>query len=378
MNLYSKIKAKLSELKEADAFRFLKQKQENDSSSINLATNDYLAIAQNQEFLNEFHKQQTNLPLTASSSRLLSGNHKYYTELEQKLSLLYNSESALFFNSGYHLNIGVLPSITKKNDLILADKLVHASLIEAIKLSSAKTIRYKHLDYKQLELLLSKYKNDYENIFIVSESIFSMDGDKVDLQKLVQLKQKYNAYLYLDEAHAVGVCGTKGLGISEQENLISKIDFIVGTMGKALSSIGAYLICTNDIKSYLINNCRSLIYTTALPPINIAWSSFVLDKSITLEKERITLNNISKTLKTKLHKAGIKIVGDSHILAIIVGGNLECLNLAKRLSENGITVQAIRPPTVPLGTSRIRISLHSNLSQSEIEKIVTIITKYAN
>ena len=246
-NLYKKTDAKLELYKKNNAFRFLKQEDFPKSNSINLSSNDYLGIAQSESFLNDFYSKNKLLPLTASSSRLLDGNHKYYNKIEQQLAKIYNSEASLFFNSGYHLNIGVLPSITSKNDLILADKLVHTSIIEAIKLSPAKTIRYRHVDYDQLEKLLKKHKTEYENIFIVSESVFSMDGDKANIPKLVNLKNEYKAYLYLDEAHAVGAIGTKGLGLAEHTGLASEIDFLVGTMGKALASVGAYLVCKTNI-----------------------------------------------------------------------------------------------------------------------------------
>ena len=378
MKFYSKIDSQLEHYKQNDAFRFLKKENNIGTDIINLSSNDYLGLAKSQDLLKEFNSKYKNLPYTSSSSRLLDGNHKFYDIIENQLSELYQSESALFFNSGYHLNIGVLPSITSKNDLILADKLVHASIIEAIKLSAAKTIRYKHLDYLQIEKLLKKYKNTYENIFIVSESIFSMDGDKADIKELVKLKNKYNAYLYLDEAHAVGAIGEKGLGLAEQTNLISEIDFLAGTMGKAMASVGAYLICKSNIKSYLINNCKSLIYTTALAPINVAWSSFIIDKITGLSIQRNNLEEKSAYLKTILEEAGLNTLGETHILAILVGENTKCLELSSYLQKHNIKVQAIRPPTVPLNTSRIRISLHANLSKADLDKVAQIIIDYAN
>jgi len=373
VDFYSKINKEIEDFRSKDAFRFLKQERLAEGGIIDLATNDYLGLAQEQDLLERFYSKENKIQLTASSSRLLSGNHKYYTEVEQKLSCLYDSKSALFFNSGYHLNIGVLPSVTTKKDLILADKLVHASLIESFKLSSAKIIRYKHLDYLQLENLLEKYKDDFENIFIVSESIFSMDGDKVDLQKIVKLKNKYSAYLYLDEAHAVGVFGNKGLGLAEQEGLLPEIDFLVGTMGKALASVGAFLICSEDTKTYLVNTCKSLIYTTALPPVNMAWTAFVLGLLPSFSNRRKNLKEKVDYFRQKLIDNSIEVEGESHIFAIIVGENKSCLELARLLKEEKIEVQAVRPPTVPEGTSRIRISLHEKLSFDDLDKLVKIL-----
>lgn len=372
MNLYSKIKSDLKKLKADHAFRSFKPAFQETVVNINLASNDYLDLAEDERLSKAFNATNKDLNLSASSSRLLTGNHKFYPLIESQLTQLYQSESALFFNSGYHLNIGVLPSITTKKDLILADKLVHASLIEAFKITTAKVIRYKHLDYKQLEALLAKYQFEYENIFIVSESVFSMDGDVVDLKQLVALKKKYKAYLYLDEAHAVGVCGNKGLGIAEKEGLISEVDFLVGTMGKALASVGAYIICKDIVKSYLINTCRSLIYTTALPPISVAWSYFIMQHISDFDKQRASLEKKSQYLREKLVEGGLEVRGTSHILALIVGDNSACLGLTQLLEKEGVKVQAIRPPTVPIGTSRIRISLHQKLTYQELDKVADL------
>ena len=378
MKLTIRINKDLEYFKEQDAYRFLKPQSLVEGSVIDLSTNDYLGIAQDKSLINDFYNKHKNVSLTASSSRLLSGNHKYYEEVEDKLAELYSSESALFFNSGYHLNIGVLPSLTTKNDLILADKLVHASLIEAFKLSPAKVIRYRHLDYGQLENLLEKNKTNYDNIFIVSESVFSMDGDKVNLKTLVDLKKKYGAYIYLDEAHSVGVCGEKGLGLAEEEGVIPDVDFIVGTMGKALASVGAYLISSSDVKSYLINKCKALIYTTALPPINVAWSSYIISQLPKFTEERKELKLIINYFRRISAEKGVEVEGKTHILAIVVGINRKCLQLAQLLEENHIKVQAVRPPTVPEGTARIRISLHKNLSFKDIDKLINVIAEWIN
>lgn len=381
MKLKAQIHSELQRLKKNQSLRTLKRSEvslslENDV--INLSTNDYLGLASDENLLNQFYKSNSKLSLSSSSSRLLSGNHQYYQLVEDQLSQTYQSEAALFFNSGYHLNIGVLPALSSKKDLILADKFVHASLIEGFKLSAAKVIRYKHLDYQQLESLLEKNKDEFENIFIVSESVFSMDGDIADIKKLVELKQQFGAYLYIDEAHAVGVYGTNGLGVGEQDNLLPEIDFLVGTMGKALASIGAFLICSNDIKSLLVNTCRSLIYTTALPPINVAWSLFILKQIESLKEDRKELLLKSNYFRKILKEKNIKIVGNSHILGLILGDNQKCLQLSAYLEEHHIKVQAIRPPTVPEGTSRIRLSLNSKITYEQLDKVAQLIIQYEN
>ncbi len=360
----------LQSLEQSGALRKLPQPKDI-HPSIDLSTNDYLCLTQHSAIKKRFEAYGVS-DFSASSSRLLSGNHLYYKQVESKLFDYYN-KSALFFNSGYHLNIGVLPSLTSKHDLILADKQVHASLIEGLRLSYAKVLRYKHLDYHHLEHLLEQYANDYQNVFIVTESVFSMDGDCSDLKHLVQLKKKYGAYLYVDEAHAVGVYGAKGLGLSEELGVLKEVDFLVGTMGKALASVGAFLICNEPIKQYLVNRCRSLIYTTALPPINMAWTLSVLEQLPDLKKERESLQQNCNYLREILIKNKIPFMGESHILAIITGDNSSCLELYKSLNTKGIKVQAVRPPTVPQGTARLRLSLHSSLSKSDLDDFAMVL-----
>jgi len=370
MKLEEEIAQHLSDLKKGSSLRVLKT-QSDSSDFVDLSTNDYLGIAQNEPIRETFYSNAQHLALTASASRLLGGNHVEYDHIERFLAQLYH-KSALFFNSGYHLNLGVLPSLSRKNDLILADKLIHASLIEALKLSPAKNIRYRHQDYAQLEQILEQQSSTYDRVFIVSESLFSMEGDWVDLERLVQIKEKYNAILYLDEAHAVGAYGPQGLGLAAQLNLLNKVDLLVGTMGKALASVGAFLICSETIKSYLVNTCRSLIYTTALPPINVAWSLMVLEQMVAFEQERVELAQKSSYLKQQLQKSRYKVVGDSHILSIVIGDNQACIEISRKCEQNYIKVQVVRPPTVPEGTSRIRLSVHQNIPYSELDRITEI------
>ena len=273
---------------------------------LNLSSNDYLGLANEVSLREAFLKTitpETFLP-TSSSSRLLTGNFTAYQELEQQLSTMFGAESALLFNSGYHANTGILPAVSDARTLILADKLVHASLIDGIRLSSAKCIRYRHNDLAQLRRLLEENHGMYEKIIIVTESIFSMDGDEADLQALVRLKHDYaNLLLYVDEAHAFGARGEKGLGCAEEQNCINDIDFLVGTFGKAAASAGAYIICRQTIREYLINKMRTFIFTTALPPVNIQWTAWVLKHFADFRSKREHLLQISRaeSLQKKLH-----------------------------------------------------------------------------
>ena len=348
----------------------------NGQRMVNLSSNDYLGLANNISLRKEFLKTitpETFLP-TSSSSRLLTGNFTDYQELEQQLAAMFGTESALIFNSGYHANTGILPAVSNAQTLILADKLVHASLIDGIRLSSAKCIRYRHNDLSQLQRLISENHNAYEQIIIVTESIFSMDGDEADLHALVQLKKSYfNILLYVDEAHAFGVRGDNGLGCAEEQNCINDIDFLVGTFGKAIASAGAYIACRQVIREYLINKMRTFIFTTALPPINIQWTSWILEQLPSLQEKRTHLLRISNKLKTALVDKGYNCPSVSHIVPMIVGASENTICKAEEIQRKGFYALPVRPPTVPEGTSRIRFSLTADIIEHEIDQLIKLI-----
>ena len=348
----------------------------NGQRMVNLSSNDYLGLANNISLRKEFLKTitpETFLP-TSSSSRLLTGNFTDYQELEQQLAAMFGTESALIFNSGYHANTGILPAICNIHTLILADKLVHASLIDGIKLSSAKCIRYRHNDISQLQRLIAENHNAYEQLIIVTESIFSMDGDEADLSALIQLKKSYsNILLYIDEAHAFGVRGKKGLGCAEEQECINDIDFLVGTFGKAIASAGAYIACRQVIREYLINKMRTFIFTTALPPINIQWTSWILEQLPSLQEKRTHLLRTSNKLKTALVDKGYNCPSVSHIVPMIVGASENTICKAEEIQRKGFYALPVRPPTVPEGTSRIRFSLTADITEHEIDQLIKLI-----
>ncbi len=344
-----------------------------DGRFINFSSNDYLGLAQDIALQKRFFAEASDadLRLSSASSRLLTGHTDQSEILENLLSELYSGKSALSFGSGYHANSGIIPAITDKNTLIIADKLVHASIIEGLRLSDATSMRFRHNDMKHLTILLDKYSSEYERVILMTESIFSMDGDEAPLKEMVALKDKYpNLELYIDEAHAVGVRGQNGLGCVEEYDLIDKVDYIIGTMGKALASMGAYVICDEVVKAHLINTCRTFIFTTAPAPINQAWTTFVLRLQPELEAEREHLRAISNRLKTFLETKGIANKSDSHIIPIIIGDNHSCLAIAEQLQSKGLWVLPVRPPTVPDGSSRLRISLSSSISDQEIDYLI--------
>lgn len=335
---------------------------------LNLSSNDYLGLASRTDLYDAFFDEwkEKGYPLSSSSSRLLTGNFTVYGELEQLMAERFGREAALLFNSGYHANTGILPALADKHTLILADKLVHASLIDGILLSGAPFLRYRHNDYNQLEMLLKKHAGQYEQIFIVTESIFSMDGDVADLPRLVELKKSYpDILLYVDEAHAIGVRGKNGLGIAEEQDCIQDIDLLIGTFGKALASMGAYVICSRTIREYLVNCMRPLIFSTALPPIQIAWTRFIFERLPQFGELREKLALTGHLLAGALEGKGGEI-SESHIIPFIVGENKECILKAEELQRKGFYCLPVRPPTVPKGTARIRFSLTAEVTSEQI------------
>lgn len=349
---------------------------------LNLSSNDYLGIGSDTELLEGYlEKCRADAGehwMASTSSRLLVGNHHLYDDLESRLAALYSREGALVFNSGYHANTGILPALAGRHDLILSDRLNHASIIDGARISDATFMRYRHLDYAHLEELLEAAMGRYRQVFIVTESVFSMDGDVVDLVRLVELKRKYGAMLILDEAHGVGTFGTGGLGVSESSGLVDSVDLIIGTFGKAFASTGAYAVMDGLIKEYLLNTMRPLIFTTALPPMVLDWSALVLERQCGMQQERRALQQSAAMLRQELQAAGLEVLGESHIVPVLMGSNERAVDVAAALRRNGVLALPIRPPTVPRGTARIRFSLRADLSDGDLRHVAMLLAKEAS
>lgn len=378
----------LADLKAQNQFRQLPQLihrgrfiQREDNTMLNMSSNDYLGLANNEALRQAFFTQyQDQLPaLTSSSSRLLTGSFPIYDELESLMAQAFGRETALLFNSGYHANIGILPALADKKTLIVADKLVHASMIDGIRLAQCEFVRFRHHDYAHLEQILQKNDRTFERIIVVTESVFSMDGDCADLIQLVALKQRYpQVMLYVDEAHAIGVLGEKGLGLAEQQGCINQIDILVGTFGKALGSMGAYVICDQVIRDYLVNKMRPLIFSTALPPFNVAWTHFVFQQLPHLQAERAHLAQLSQHLRQAIVDIfQVPMPSESCIVPYILGDNELTVRTAQRLQQQGYYCLPIRPPTVPKGTSRIRFSLTADMQVAEVEQFIACLQELA-
>ena len=359
---YEKI---LDELKHHSHFRDLKNFEKKDEKYIyfrgkkllNLSSNNYLNFADNKKITQEFLDFAGNkYSFGSASARLLTGTLPVYKKLEELLSNLYNKDATLLYNSGYHANVGISSAINQKGDVIFSDKLNHASIIDGMRLSDGKFFRFPHNNMEALEKLLERERKNYKNAFIITESVFSMDGDIEDLKRIIKLKKKYNCIMIIDEAHAFGVFGEKGLGVAEELGIIDDVDLIVGTFGKSVGSMGAFVTGSKTMINFLINKSRSFIFSTALPPINIAFTKWIIENQFPKTKaKRKNMLSIAK-----------KMGSDSHIIPVVIGENKDTVDLCEVLFHNGYFTFPIRPPTVPVGTSRLRLSLTADIQEKDL------------
>jgi len=331
-----------------------------DKKLINLCSNDYLGIP--------ITKIQTNQ--LQSSSRLVSGNDELYKKLENILAKHKSQQNSLIYPTGYMANLGSISAIAKKGDIILSDELNHASIIEACKLSEAKVIIYKHND---IEDLTKKIKSKSKNKFIITEGIFSMDGDLAPLKEITEIAQKVNAITVVDDAHGDFVIGKEGKGTPNYFKVEKKIDLYISSLSKGLGSFGGYVASQNNVIDLCINKSKSFIYTSALPSFLIEHSIKRIESNRSLQKTKLE-NNIEK-LSSGLKSIGYEIKSKTQIIPIILGDEKLAMNFGKFLSDNGIFAQPIRYPTVPKNQARLRISVTAWLSNTDIEKSLKIFEK---
>ena len=336
---------------------------------LNFSSNDYLNISTDRDLLNEFiekYKNHEEFILSSTSSRLLTGTSSAYKKLEDNLAKIFNKEACLIFNTGYQCNLGVVSSLVNRDDVIFSDKLNHASIIDGMRLSSTQFFRYKHFDYNNLEELLIKHRNEYKKAIIISESVFSMDGDIADIKKLIELKKKYNCLLMIDEAHAFGIYGKNLAGIADRDNLLNDVDIITATLGKSFASMGAFCVSNRTIIDYLINKANSFIFSTAIPPVNIMWSNFLIEEKFNIVKQKAEKLN---TLIKEAHNY-IKDNGETQIVPVIIGENNKTVKIAEQLRAKGFYILPVRPPTVPVNTSRLRLSLTADITFDEFKTVI--------
>ncbi len=339
---------------------------------INFSSNNYLGIANHPALAAAAKAAIDRYGCGSGASRLISGNMILHEELEAKLAQFKNTEAALVFNSGFQANIGILSTLAGEGDVILSDALNHASIIDGCRLSKAQTLVYAHCDLNELEAALKQAASARRRM-IVTETIFSMDGDEAPLREIVELAEKYNAMVMVDEAHGTGVFGANGAGVVAKWGLASQVLVQMGTLGKALGGFGAYVAGSRDLCDLLINRCRSFIFTTSLPPAVMAMALAAIDLVQREPERRAALQHNCQKLNQGLSRLGFELgKSTSPILPLMVGDAGRCMALSAALLEQGVFAQGIRPPTVPVGTSRLRITLMATHCEAQIERALNI------
>jgi len=361
------IDSELGKIKQNNLYRKLQYGKTNGShitingkKLLNLCSNDYLGIPTTKI---QFKQLQ-------SSSRLVSGNDESYKKLEDSLAKHKSQQNSLIYPTGYMANLGVISSIAKKGDLILSDELNHASIIESCKLSDAKVLIYKHNDMQDLQ---KKVKQQGKNKFIITEGIFSMDGDFPFLKQITEISEKAKAITVIDDAHGDFVVGKDGKGTPNYFNVTKKIDLYISSLSKGLGSFGGYVASQNKVIDLCINKSKSFIYTSALPSFLIEYSIKKFKSNREKQKEKLEKN--TKQLSKGLRQIGYKINSSTHIIPIIIGNEKLAMDFGKFLFDNGVFAQPIRYPTVPKNQARLRISVTAWLSKADIEKTLEIFDK---
>ena len=339
---------------------------------INFSSNNYLGIANHPALAAAAKAAIDRYGCGSGASRLISGNMTLHEELETKLAEFKSTEAALVFNSGFQANIGILSTLAGDGDVILSDALNHASIIDGCRLSKAQTLVYAHCDLNGLEAALKQAASARRRL-IVTETIFSMDGDEAPLAAIVELAEKYDAMVMVDEAHGTGVFGANGAGVVSKLGLAPRVLIQMGTLGKALGGFGAYVAGSRELCDLLINRCRSFIFTTSLPPAVMAMALAAVDLVQSEPQRRAALQHNCQKLKQGLSRLGFELgKSASPILPLIVGDAARCMALSAALLDRGVFAQGIRPPTVPPGTSRLRITLMATHSAGQIERALSV------
>lgn len=363
------INSRLQALREGGNYRRIPAPAPSATSNVDFTGNDYLGIGTDGELRAEFMNLYGNEALTSSASRLLARRQDAYASFENFLEELYGfGRKALIFNSGYHANTGIVSSLAGKGTVIVADRLVHASIIDGIRLSGAPFERFRHNDFNHARRLVQKAAEAGNKVLLIAETVYSMDGDSPDLDAIKGIKDDFREVtVFLDEAHAVGVTGPHGLGVCADKPWV---DVMVGTLGKAYASCGAYAITSPEIREYLVNTARSFIFSTALPPLNVRWSEFVVRHSLNMDAERKHLTHLGSVLAAELGRES-----GSHIQPFIVGDPHRAVALSQAIAGEGFDVLPIRTPTVPPGTDRLRISLNATIGEDCVRALAKAIKK---
>ena len=378
-NFPENLNQKLENRKQNNAFRQLST----DNNLVDFSSNDYIGFAKSETIFDQTHQYlldnnyKTN---GATGSRLISGNSKLYKETEAFIADFHQSETALIFNSGYDANIGFFGCVPQRNDFILFDELCHASIRDGILMSNAKSYKFDHNDFEDLENLILRITNNKSsetNIYIVTESVFSMDGDCPNLEELISVSEKYNCYLVVDEAHSLGVFDDNGQGLVQSLELQNKVFARIMTFGKGLGCHGAAILGSNNLRDYLVNFARSFIYTTGLSPHSVATILTAYKHLSQAENEVQKLRENIVFFNQQKNILGLKPIfvrSKSAIQSAIIPGNNQVKKIAQTIQEKGFNVKAILSPTVPEGQERLRICLHNYNKHEQINEVLVLIS----
>jgi 8-amino-7-oxononanoate synthase len=365
-SLADRLQQELSTLHQKDQLRTLERLR-----GVNLCSNDYLGLSIDSRLKQALQDAVARTTAVGSTgSRLLSGNSSEWEELEVDFAQFAGREAALYFSSGYSANVGLLSALLKPSDIAFSDSLNHASIIDGIRLAGVRKVVYPHADLRFLQAALRRHRNELGARVVVTESVFGMDGDVAPLLDLLGLARQYAAELIIDEAHATGVFGPGGRGVATQLGIEKDVLAIVHTCGKALASVGAFVCSDPILKQYLVNHARTFIFSTAMPPYlahQIRAAMYLADAA---DSKRAHLFAIAELVRKELRAAGLDVgSSNSHIIPVILGSNEIALQVALQLQSSGFAVRAIRPPTVPPGTSRLRLSLTSKITHDEVSRL---------
>jgi 8-amino-7-oxononanoate synthase len=379
MNLSNKLIKKLTNREEDKSIRNL-EIQENE---IDFFSNDYLGLSKSKNVFQKAHQYLVENQLEvngATGSRLLSGNHSLFQRVEDKLCKFHNSEAALVFNSGYDANLGFFSSVLTREDIVLYDEYIHASIRDGITISNSKSYKFKHNDLENLAETIEKVKKEGQTIYIVTESVFSMDGDSPDLISLTNYCTANGFYLIVDEAHAIGVFGENGRGEIQRLGLENQVFARVITFGKALGCHGAAILGGSLLRDYLINFSRSFIYTTSLPPHSLATLLFAYQEMEESDLQN-QLNSNIELFKNELVRLKLQpyfIESTSAIQSCVINGSNRIKKIATHIQEKGFNIKPILPPTVPLGSERLRFCIHSYNSKKEISEVLELLATFVS
>jgi glycine C-acetyltransferase len=342
-----------------------------------LCSNNYLGLADHPALKEAAIRAVERYGTGSGASRLVSGNMELHEALEARIAAFKGTEAALVFNSGYAANTGVIPALAGRGDVIFSDRLNHASIVDGALLSRARFVRYPHKDVTALRGLLAEAEPSGRRL-LVTDGVFSMDGDLARLAELVEIKNEYGAWLMVDDAHGTGVLGETGRGSAELSNVLAEIDIQMGTFGKALGSFGAYVAASREIVDYLVNRARSFIFSTSLPPAVLAASLAALDLVDSEEGERLRkklADNVT-FFRSALQSYGFNTMGsETQIIPLFVGEALPTMVFSRKLFAEGIFVQGIRPPTVPEGSSRLRCTVMATHTKEDLSWAAEVMAK---